>query len=107
MSVFVSGFVSGARFIIEKNEVMAMEGCSEAKVSPEDGDCGVSETQFPHVGKCCKTRIGTVGTEFTGVCPCCSVLKLPIDSSSLEIVTFFECTRCGYVRRVKGSAFLK
>lgn len=80
-----------------------MENCSETKGCPEDGQCGVSETQFPTVGKCCSTRIGTVGTEFTGVCPFCSILKLPIDSSSLEIVTFFECTRCGYVRRVKGS----
>lgn len=28
-----------------------MEDCSETKACPEDGDCGVSETQFPHVGK--------------------------------------------------------
>ena len=84
-----------------------MEGCSEANVSPEDGQCGVSETQFPYVGKCCKNRIGTVGMEFIGVCPCCSVLKLPIDSSSLEIVTFFECARYSYCRLVKGSVFLK
>jgi hypothetical protein len=107
MSVFVNGFVNGVRFIIETNEVMAMEDCFGAKACPEDRDCGVSETQFPHVGKCCSTRIGTVGTEFTGVCPCCSIQKLPIDSSSLEIVTFFECTRHGYVRRVKGSTLLK
>ena len=80
-----------------------MEDCSETKVLPEDGDCGVSDMQFPHVGKCCSTRMGTGGTEFTAVCPCCSILKLPIDSSSLEIVTFFECTRYGYSKRVKGS----
>ena len=83
-----------------------MEGCSEAKVFPEDGQCGVSDRQFPLVGKCCSTRMGTVGTEFTGICPCCSILKLPIDSSSLEIVTFFECTHFGYGRRVKGSTLL-
>ena len=83
-----------------------MEDGSETKVCPEDRDCGVSEKRFPHVGKCCNTRLGTVGTEFTGVCPCCSVLKLPIDSSSLEIVTFFECSCYDYSRRVKGSTLL-
>lgn len=84
-----------------------MEDCPEGKVRSEDGHCGVSETLFPHVGKCCNTRMGTVGTEFTCACPCCSVLKLPIDSSSLEVVTFFECCRYGFSRRVKGSTLLK
>lgn len=84
-----------------------MEGCSKAKAFPEDGQCGVSEQQFPYVGKCCNTRMGSVGEEFACACPCCSALKMPIDSSSLEIVTFFECTRCGYGKRVKGSTLLK
>lgn len=83
-----------------------MESCSEAKTDQEDGSCGVSERQFPLLEKCCETRIGTFGTEYNGVCPFCSVLKLPIDSSSLEIVTFFECSRYGYGRRVKDSALL-
>ena len=84
-----------------------MDGRSEATVRPEDGQCGVSEAQFPHIGKCCEARTVTVGTEYNGACPFCSVLKLPIDSSSLEIVTLFECTRYGYGRRVKGSALLR
>lgn len=84
-----------------------MENYSEVKVCPEDARCGVSEAMFPHVGKCCNTRMGTVGTEFTCACPGCLVLKLPIDSTSLEVVTFFECNRYRYSKRVKGSALLK
>jgi len=84
-----------------------MDGRSEATVCPEDGQCGVSEAQFPRVGKCCEARTGTIGTEYGGLCLNCSILKLPIDSSSLEIITLFECTRCGYGRRVKGSALLR
>lgn len=80
-----------------------MKGCSKERAFPESGQCDVSETRFPRVGKCCNTRIGT---KFTDVCPCCSIMKLPIDNSSLEIVTSFECTRYGCVRRVKGSTLL-
>lgn len=82
-----------------------MKGNSE--VLQGEGQCGVCETQFPYVGKCCNARIGIVGMEFACVCPCCSVLKMPIDSASLEIVTFFDCSRYGYGKRVKGSASLR
>ena len=84
-----------------------MGGHPEAKVFSMEEACGVSETMFPRMGKCCEARDGIFGTEYNGCCPCCSALKLPIDSSSLEIVTLFECTRCGYGKRVKGSAFLR
>lgn len=81
-----------------------MESCSEAETYPEDGRCDVSEQQFPLLGKCCEEKEASVGTEYGGLCPNCSALRLPIDSSSLEIVTFFECSRYGYGRRVKDSA---
>jgi hypothetical protein len=103
MSFFVSGFVKGRCFIIGENEVKHMTDRSKAEGCSDDARCGVGETQFPYAGKCCKAREGTVGTEYSGLCTCCSALKLPIDRSSLEAVTFFECTRYGYVRRVKGS----
>lgn len=103
MSLFVSGFVKGACFIIEKSEAKHMADRSKTEGCSNDGRCGVGETQFPYKGKCCEAREGTVGVEYSGLCSFCSVLKLPIDSSSLEAVTFFECTRNGYVRRVKGS----
>lgn len=80
-----------------------MVGNSKTVVHPDDGCCGVSEPQFPCTGKCCETRDGDVRMEYSGLCSYCSILKLPIDSSSLEAVSFFECTRYGYVRRVKGS----
>ncbi|HEX3039652.1 MAG TPA: hypothetical protein VHP54_05110 [Caproiciproducens sp.] len=88
---------------MKENEVKQMVANSKAEASPDDGRCGVGETQFPYTGKCCEAREGTVGMEYSSLCPCCSVLNLPIDSTSLEAVTFFECTRNGYVRRVKGS----
>lgn len=86
---------------------MEMVRHHEAEVFPVEGPCGVSETMFPRMGKCCEAKAGIFGTEYNGSCPYCSVLKLPIDSSSLEIVTLFECTRCGYGKRVKGSTLLR
>ncbi len=88
---------------MKENEVKQMVGSSKSEVYLNDRRCGVGETQFPCAGKCCEAQEGTVGREYGSLCPCCSVLNLPIDSTSLEAVTFFECTRNGYVRRVKGS----
>lgn len=62
--------------------------------------CGVSEEKFPCVGICCEARKGTFGPEYRSVCPCCSAMTLPIDSSTLEIATLFECSRYGFGRRM-------
>lgn len=62
--------------------------------------CGVSEGQFPCLEICCETRKGAFGPEYRSICPHCSAMTLPPDSSTLQIATLFECSRLGYGRRM-------
>lgn len=62
--------------------------------------CGVSEGQFPSLEICCEARQGSFGAEYLSVCPRCSAITLPPDSSTLQIATLFECSRFGYGRRM-------
>ena len=66
----------------------------------ESADCGVSEEQFPCLGVCCEAREGAFGPEYRHICPRCSAVTLPPDSSTLQIATLFECTRLGFGRRM-------
>jgi hypothetical protein len=62
--------------------------------------CGVSDGNFPCLGNCCDARKGTFGPEYRSICPCCTAMTLPPNSSTLEIATLFECSRYGYGRRM-------
>lgn len=62
--------------------------------------CGVSEGRFPCLEICCEVRRGAFGPEYRGICPHCSAVTLPPDSSTLQIATLFECSRLGYGRRM-------
>ena len=66
-----------------------------------DRNCGVTEEQFPHMGKCCDRNSSAAGVEYRKICHCCSVWTSPPDGGSLEVATIFECGRYGYARRVK------
>jgi hypothetical protein len=70
-------------------------------------DCGISEMQFPHIGKCCMVRRGMFRAEYDCVCPYCTAMAFPASSLSLEIMTFFECSRLGYFRRTTDAQILK
>ena len=62
--------------------------------------CSVSEGQFPCLEICCEVRAGPFGPEYRSICPGCSAMTLPPDSSTLQIATLFECSRLGYGRRM-------
>jgi len=76
-------------------EVKAMKN----RVEPET-HCDVSEARFPCLGICCEARKGVLTPQYLGICPYCSAMTLPIDSTTLQIATLFECSRLGYGRRM-------
>jgi len=51
-------------------------------------------------GVCCEAREGAFGPEYRHICPRCSAVTLPPDSSTLQIATLFECTYLGFDRRM-------
>lgn len=63
-------------------------------------NCGVSEGQFPCLETCCEALKGAFGPEYRSICPRCSAVTLPPDSSTLQIATLFECSHLGYGRRM-------
>jgi hypothetical protein len=65
------------------------------------GGCGVSETQFPFLNKCCDQRKSAAGTEHARICVHCSIWASLPDSASLERTYVFECCSLGYSKRIK------
>ena len=64
--------------------------------------CGVSEAQFPQIGKCCLRVNAPGGADYKGICPYCTVWISPPDPSSLDVAAIFECKRLRYCKRIKN-----
>lgn len=66
-----------------------------------NGDCGVSDNQFPKAGKCCGKDNSLAGTVYKKICSYCSIWTSLPDSTSLAVANIVECTLHGYGKRIK------
>jgi len=64
-------------------------------------DCGVPESQFPCIEKCCSKSISMSGTVYKKNCPYCSIWSSFPDSTSLEVTYILDCILYGYGKRMK------
>lgn len=65
-------------------------------------ECRVSEEQFPHIGKCCRRKVGPGGADYEKICPHCTVWISPPDPATLEIAAIIECPKYGFGKRITG-----
>jgi hypothetical protein len=83
-----------------------VEGLKISSLHGDYNDCDIIGAHFPLIGKCCKERTGMFGPEYESVCPFCSAMTFPLNSTSLEIVSYFECSRLGYSKRTTDAQSL-
>ena len=85
-----------------------MTGFAKSGICPDkspdiDGDCGVTEEQFPRMKICCGRSSTSVRAEFQKTCPNCDIWTSLPDSETLKVATFFECGRYGYSKRLQDT----
>ena len=71
--------------------------------SETKSSCRVCEERFPCLGICYEKIPNMFFPQYRSVCPHCTLMTLPIDSTTLEIAALFECTRFGFGRRMTES----
>lgn len=85
------------------NTVQNSDLLDNSGVDAEAGNgCGVSEEDFPCIGKCYSINDSISGTVCRNICPYCSIWTSMPDISSLEVAYIFDCPVLGYGRRMKG-----
>jgi len=63
-------------------------------------NCGTKEEMFPSIGLCCNKGKSMFKASYTIACPYCRIfISLPY-VLSLKTVTFIECCKFGYGRRI-------
>lgn len=77
----------------------ALDGVAGGAESP--ADCGVSQADFPYVGRCCARDAGWLRGGFRAICPHLSLWSSLPEGASLSTAHIFECSWLGYVRRIK------
>ncbi len=63
--------------------------------------CDVREGQFPKLGKCLADSRTLSGMVFSQVCPYCTISTSLPEGANLVVAHMLECTRYGYVKRLK------
>ena len=66
-----------------------------------DGTCLVPEQQFPEIEICCRLKTGEGNAAYEKICPNCGVWSSLPDGEDLSVSHIFECTLCGYGKRLK------
>ncbi len=64
-------------------------------------DCGVSEEQFPCIGRCYSRNSSNLRTTCVGKCMHCSIWTSLPDGASLAVTRIFGCNLYGYDKRIK------
>lgn len=63
-------------------------------------NCGILESQFPFIGKCCNKNTSVSGSEYGVLCQYCSIWSSLPEGVNLKVTYIMDCFACGYGKRL-------